>query len=147
MNSRFVAAASILSATFVMSSASAHHSFAAVFDGSRSIDVEGVVREFQMINPHAEMTLEVTDGAGNKELRSVEFDGRLNLIVGGWTDDTIEVGERVTIHGNPARSGNRIWFLKLTRADGSELVRPVLDRLNAIDEQRRASRQQREEQN
>jgi len=133
-----------LSAVQVVSPvAFAHHSFAAVFDGRRTVDVEGVVREFKLVNPHAELTLEITSATGSKELRTVEFDGLLNLTVGGWTPDTIKTGEHVTIHGNPARSDDgRIWFLSLKRADGTELVRPVNARLNAIDEQRRQRAEQ-----
>jgi hypothetical protein len=125
----------------------AHHSFAAVFDGSKTIDVEGVVREFRLVNPHAELTLEVTNAAGVKALRSVEFDGRLNLTNGGWTPDTIKAGEHVTVHGNPAHhDGDRIWFLSLTRADGTQLLRPVTEKFNSIEEQRRQRAQQRTQQ-
>ena len=118
--------------------ASAHHSFAAVFDGNRTVDVAGVVREFRLVNPHAEMILEVEDAAGETDVWTVEFDGLLNLTTAHWTPDTIKAGERVTVHGNPARSDDgRIWFLSLTRADGSELRRPALDRVDAIEAQRR----------
>ena len=126
----------------------AHHSFAAVFDGRRTVDVEGIVREFRLVNPHAELTLEVTNAAGDKELRTVEFDGRLNLTVGGWTPDTIRPGEHVTVHGNPARRDDgRLWFLSLTRADGTELLRPATKTSNSIDELRRQRAQHRAEQN
>lgn len=125
----------------------AHHSFAAVFDGARTVDVEGIVREFKFVNPHAELTLEVTNARGSKELTTVEFDGRLNLTNWDWTPDTIKPGEHVTIHGNPARSGDgRIWFLSLKRPDGTELVRPAVERLNAIEEERRRRAQQRSQQ-
>jgi len=53
------------------------------------------------------MTLEVTNAAGGRELRTVEFDGRLNLTVGGWTPETIKAGEHVTVLGNLAPA-NRI---------------------------------------
>lgn len=146
MKSVLVVATAVL-ATQIAPIAFAHHSFGGVFDGSRTVDVEGVVREFRLVNPHAEMTLEVANAAGGKELRTVEFDGRLNLTVGGWTPETIKAGERVKVHGNPARSGDgRVWFLSLTRADGSELVRPFNARTNAIDEQRRQRAQQRAQQ-
>lgn len=149
MKRRSILALVVLYALTHSAAGLAHHSFAAVFDGSRTMDVEGVVKEFRLVNPHAMMTLEVTDQDGQTALKMVEFDGRLNLTVGGWTEDTIRVGEHVVVHGNPARSdGDRLWFLKLTHEDGTELVRPVLARFNAIDEQRRQRRErQREEQN
>ena len=132
----------------VSTAAVAHHSFAAVFDGDREIDVTGVVMEFRLVNPHSTMSLQVTDGDAAGTTLIVEFDGQLNLIHGGWTADTIRPGERVTVHGNPAHSiRDRIWFLSLTREDGSQLTRYSLDRLDAIEEQRRLRRQQRDQQN
>lgn len=147
MKSKLVVVIGATAATFVTGLAFGHHSFPAVFDGSRTVDVEGIVKEFRLVNPHAEMTLEVTDDAGKKQLQTVEFDGRLNLTVGGWTPDSIKAGEHVSVHGNPARAGDgRIWFLSLTRDDGTELIRPFLQRTNAIDEQRRQRAQQRDKQ-
>ena len=37
--------------------ASGHHSFAAEFDDSRTIQVQGVVTEFRLVNPHATMSI------------------------------------------------------------------------------------------
>jgi Family of unknown function (DUF6152) len=145
--SKFTVALGVLVAAFGVQSAFAHHSFEGVYDGSRTVDVEGVVKAFRLVNPHATMTLEVTNDKGRKELRTVEFDGRLNLTVGGWTPEIIRPGEHVTVHGNPARAGNgRVWFLSLTRADGTKLIRPFNARTNAIDEQRRQRAQQRDSQ-
>lgn len=122
----------------------AHHSFAAVFDGSQTTDVDGVVTEFNFVNPHATMALAVANADGGSRMRIVEFDGQLNLINAGWTGETIRVGERVRVHGNPERNGgDRVWFLRLTREDGSELVRPVLERRDALEEQRRQRVRQR----
>lgn len=121
-----------------------HHSFNAVFDGNKEINVAGVVQEFRLVNPHAEMTLEVTNADGTNELLTVEFDGRLNLIEGGWNPETIKAGERVTVHANPAHSDKtRIWFLDLTRADGTKLLRWSEERNGMIDAQRRQRAQQR----
>jgi hypothetical protein len=116
----------------------AHHSFAAVFDGRQTTDIEGVVTEFNFVNPHTTMALEVASADGSLRTRIVEFDGELNLINAGWTRETIQVGERVRVHGNPQRDGgDRVWFLSLTREDGSELMRPMLERQKALEEQRR----------
>ena len=144
MKAVLIGAAAVAMIQVVAPVAFAHHSFSAVFDGTRTVDVEGVVREFRFVNPHSELTLEVTNAAGSKELTTVEFDGALNLTNGHWTPDSIKPGEHVTIHGNPARSGDgRIWFLSLKRPDGTELIRPGDARLDAIDEQRRQRAQQR----
>ena len=44
--------------------ATAHHSFSAVYDISRTVSVQGVVTEFRLVNPHALMLLDVADDSG-----------------------------------------------------------------------------------
>ena len=70
--------------------AGGHHSFAAEFDDSRTIQVQGVVTEFRLVNPHATMFMNVSDEAGKTVKWEVEFAGRLNLAKGGWTPSTIK---------------------------------------------------------
>ena len=143
MMQRYNSVLSIPVLLLLTSTAHSHHAFAPLYDGSHTVTVKGVVTEFRLVNPHSTLTLESTDSHGNSTIWTVDFDGRVNLIVGGWTDDTIVVGERVTVIGNPARSGTeKMFFVRLLRADGSELLRPVLERFNAIDEQRRQRREQ-----
>ena len=125
----------------------AHHSFAPVYDAKRTIVVEGVVKEFRFINPHALMTMDVTDNAGKVVTWTVEFAGRLNLTEGGWTTSTVTPGQKVTVTGNPTHTNSpRMFFLSLVRADGSELFPPSKARQDAIEEQRRQRARQRTEQ-
>ena len=56
----FVVAALVLS----VNGASAHHSFSAVYDDTRTISVTGVVTQFRFVNPHAMLYLDVTDDSG-----------------------------------------------------------------------------------
>lgn len=117
--------------------AHAHHSFAPVYDGSRTATVAGTVTSFRLVNPHTMLTMDVTDEAGTLVKWTIEFPGRLNLTVGGWTDDTVSVGDRVSVTGNPTHTGSpRLSFLQLVRADGTEL-RAGNERLEAIEEERR----------
>jgi hypothetical protein len=128
-----------------VSVAYAHHSFSAVYDGTKQTTVKGVVTQFRFVNPHAMMQLDVADASGKITKWVVEFDGRLNLSNVGWTADSIKSGERVTVTGNPSHSEmNRLFFLKLVHADGTELVRGA-QRSNAIEEDRRLRAQQRDQ--
>ena len=139
-----VALAAAALAVGIGAPAAAHHSFAAVYDGSRSVTLDGVVTQFRFVNPHALLTLDVTDDKGATQQWMVEFSGRLNLTVGGWTEHTIAVGERVKISGSPERTGgSRIFFTKLVRSDGSELLMPGAERLKTIEEERRQNALQR----
>jgi hypothetical protein len=120
-----------------------HHSFAAQYDGSKTVTLEGTIKEFKFVNPHALATVDVADDKGAVHAWTVEFDGRLNLTNQGWTEATIRPGERVKISGNPERTGgSRIFFTKLVHEDGTALVRGG-DRLNAIEEDRRLRAAQR----
>ena len=123
-----------------------HHSFSAVYDGTKETTVAGAVTQFRFVNPHAMMYLDATDSSGKIVKWVVEFDGRLNLSNVGWTADSIKSGERVTVTGNPSHTeSNRLFFRKLVHADGTELVRGA-QRLNAIEEDRRQRARQRDQQ-
>jgi len=117
---------------------SAHHSFSAVYDGTKQTTVEGVVTQFRFVNPHAMMFVDAPNASGKPVKWVVEFDGRLNLSNFGWTADSIKSGERVTVTGNPSHTEpNRIFFIKLRRQDCAELIRGALQRVNDVEEERR----------
>jgi hypothetical protein len=124
--------------------ASPHHAFSPVYDEKRTITVSGVVTKFRFVNPHAMLYLDVADDSGKVAMWTVEFAGRLNLGDGGWTAETIKAGERVTVSGNPTHTGTeRMFFRRLLRADGSELLPPGVERANALEEERRERARQR----
>jgi hypothetical protein len=134
-------------AMITVTSASAHHAFSPVYDEKRLITVVGVVTQFRFVNPHAVMSMDVTDEAGKVVPWTVEFAGRLNLSEVGWTAESIKAGERVTVTGNPTHTGSqRMFFRKLVRADGTELLPAAPQRLSAIEEERRQRARQREQQ-
>jgi hypothetical protein len=124
--------------------AGSHHAFSPVYDAKRTITVEGVVKQFRFVNPHAMMLVEVTDKSGKVTTWNVEFAGRLNLEEAGWTAESIKAGERVTVTGNPTWQGSqRMAFVRLVRADGTQLEPGRAQRLNAIEEERRQRAKQR----
>src|ERR1700733_15149508 len=43
----------------------AHHSFAAEFDGTKPVTLKGKVTEFEWVNPHSWVHVDVTDENGN----------------------------------------------------------------------------------
>lgn len=123
---------------------SAHHAFSPVYDSKRTITVGGVVTQFRFVNPHAMMLMEVKDKTGKIVTWNVEFAGRLNLEEAGWNAQTIKPGEHVKVTGNPAwESSQRMAFVKLVRADGTQLEPGRTQRLSAIEEERRQRAQQR----
>jgi len=121
-----------------------HHAFSPVYDEKRLITVAGVVTEFRFVNPHAMLLMDVADDAGKVAPWVVEFAGRLNLSEFGWTADSIKAGERITVTGNPTHTGSqRMFFRKLVRADGTELLPGNAQRLDAVEEERRRRARER----
>src|SRR5262245_50227711 len=130
-----------------VTAARSHHAFSPVYDEKRLITVVGVVTQFRFVNPHAMMIMDVTDDTGKVVKWAVEFAGRLNLSEAGWTAESIKSGERVTVTGNPTHTGSqRLFFRKLVRADGTELLPGAAQRVNAIEEERRKRAQERNQQ-
>ena len=137
MNAR-CAGVTILALAVSVRVASAHHSFSAVYDDRRSVTVTGVVTQFRFVNPHALMSLEVTDESGKVVTWVVEFAGRLNLSEIGWTADSIKSGEKLTVTGNPTHTpAPRLAFQKIVKADGSQLLPAAAQRNQTLEEERR----------
>jgi hypothetical protein len=84
--------------------AGAHHSISGVYDSSRKATVEGVVLEFQLINPHPMLLIDVKDRAGNTQHWRLEMDNRGELAAIGVTANTFSPGERVVVSGSLARA-------------------------------------------
>ena len=126
---------------------SAHHSFAAQYDGRRTVTIQGVVKEFRFVNPHAMVTVDVTDETGRVVQWLVELAGRLNLGDVGWTADSVKIGERITVTGNPTHTASpRIFFRTIVRPDGTELLSANDKRQDAVEEDRRRRARQRDQQ-
>ena len=88
--------------------ARAHHSISAVYDSSRQQRVEGVVAEFQFINPHPFVI--VTLDAG--EQWRLEMDNRFELAGIGVTSETLKPGDRVVVTGSVGRTEARTLYIR-----------------------------------
>jgi hypothetical protein len=92
-------------AVLVPSLAFAHHS-AARFDLSiRDNEVTGIVKVFEVANPHTKIVLEVTDEKGT---RDIEYEGhsRNNYYRSGWRVGMVEPGDKVTLIAAPTHDGS-----------------------------------------
>lgn len=100
--------------------ASAHHSIAAVYDGSRRVTLTGAVREFRFVNPHPWLSIASTDDAGRERTWRLEMDNLFELSAVGMTAETLKPGDRVVVSGSPARDGaSSLYIRQLDRpADG-----------------------------
>jgi hypothetical protein len=96
----------------------AHHSNVA-FAVTKVITVTGVVKDFQWRNPHTWLTLTVDDGKGGKVDWAIEGRAPGVLLRAGWTKNSLEPGETVTVDMSPAKDGSKTGLIaRETKADG-----------------------------
>jgi hypothetical protein len=100
--------------------AEAHHSISGMYDTRRNVRVEGVVTQWEFINPHAFLTLDVQEAGRHTQRWRVELDDRGELSEIGMTAHTLRSGDRVIVLGSPShREANRLYLGRLDRpADG-----------------------------
>ena len=117
MTNRFIGALLIAFAAAAMP-AGAHHSFAATYDESKTVTVEGKLIQFQFRNPHSFLQLAAPDAEGKPQRWSIEWGAAGQLGGQGIRRDTLKAGDVVWILGNPGRNpaDHRVRMLTLKRA-------------------------------
>ena len=99
---------------------SAHHSFAAHYDMSKPITIEGSIVEVRLSNPHSWFYLDVKEADGKVTRWAFEAGTPGGMIRNGYKPDIIKAGTEVTITGFRGRieSENIGMLRQLTTADG-----------------------------
>jgi hypothetical protein len=119
MLARFCAAVAGL--LIVAVSVSAHHGQAA-YNTGQTVTVMGSVTEFQFVNPHSIVHLNVKDDKGETQAWQGELTSPNHLVRAGWTATTMKPGDQVTMAGYRAKSGaNSMWITKIS-VNGEELT-------------------------
>jgi hypothetical protein len=90
----------------------AHHSLSGSYDTSREITVEGVITQFQFVNPHPFVTISVEARNGEKQLWRLEMDNRSELTQIGMNSGTLKPGDRVVVSGSPGHSDARTVYIR-----------------------------------
>ncbi len=106
-------------------SAFAHHGNSA-YDGKNPITLKGTVVEFDFVNPHCQIYLDVTDDKGNVVHWGIESQSPGILVKNGWNRHSLKAGDVITITLVAAKNGAPIGFSgtnfgKIVFADGHEL--------------------------
>jgi hypothetical protein len=107
---------------FVSGPLLAHHG-EANYDTSKEVSVKGTVTDFQFINPHVQISMDVKNDKGEVEkwvgeARSPSMLGRL----GGWDKNTIKVGDVISATGHRTKNGtNFLRLMKVVLPDGREM--------------------------
>jgi Family of unknown function (DUF6152) len=96
----------VLSLAFLMPGVGAAHHSASRFDLTiRDNMVSGIVKVFEVANPHTRIVLEISDDKGT---RDVEFEGhsRNNYYRSGWRVGMVNPGDHVTLIAAPTKDGS-----------------------------------------
>jgi len=97
----------------------AHHSFAAEFDGSRSLRLTGTITRIEWSNPHSYFFLDVKDDKGNVVNWGCEGAGPGALTRRGWRKGDVKLGDTLIVDGYPAKDGSHlIDARRVTLPDG-----------------------------
>jgi Family of unknown function (DUF6152) len=101
--------------------ATAHHSMAG-FDRTKSVTVEGTVKQFKWANPHAWIEIE-TMKDGKPVIWNFEMTAPSFLVRAGWKRTSLNPGDKVAITGRPQISGEPgALFVSVKLADGTVLT-------------------------
>jgi hypothetical protein len=99
----------------------AHHAFAAEFDESKPIKVQGSVVRWELTNPHSWIHIDVKGGDGKMVTWMIEGASPNNLYRLGLTKESLPAGSVITVTGYQAKDGStRAVGRDITFADGKK---------------------------
>jgi len=84
----------------------AHHSFAAEFDSSKPIKLEGKVVQMEWVNPHSWLTIDVTKDDGTMERWKLEGGSPSVLLRLGWNRNSLPAGTKIKVTAFQAKDGS-----------------------------------------
>jgi hypothetical protein len=96
----------VIASWLTASSAHAHHSFA-MFDQSKTIAIQGTVKDFRWTNPHVFIQIMVKNDGGAAEEWSIEMTSPEHLARAGWRPGTLKPGDPLTLNIHPLVDGER----------------------------------------
>ena len=113
----------LLVCSFAVSTPLLAHHGEANYDTDKMVSVKGTVTNFEFINPHVQISLDVKNDKGEVEKWVGEARSPAMLSrYGGWDKDTIKVGDQITFYGHRTKNGTPFMRLdKIVKADGTEL--------------------------
>ena len=110
-----------ITAFFLALPAIAHHSFA-MFDQSVTTKLNGTVTEFEWINPHTWLHIEVTAEDGSSAVWSFEAGSTGQLLQSLWTPNAVAAGDEIEVQFHPLKDGSNGGQLRdITKTDGTWL--------------------------
>jgi hypothetical protein len=97
----------------------AHHS-GAMFDRSKTVTLQGTVKDFQFTNPHVWILLLVPQKDGQVVEWDIEASAPARLIKWGISGQTVHNGDKITLNMHPLKDGRKGGILvDITFANGT----------------------------
>jgi hypothetical protein len=107
---RRVAGIGALAALVAAAPSIAHHAFAAEFDASKPIRLEGTVTRARFVNPHSWVYLDVRGRDGTVVNWGFEFGTPSSLRAKGLTRADVAYGTRISVDGFRAKNGGPFGY-------------------------------------
>jgi diphthamide biosynthesis methyltransferase len=99
----------------------AHHGTAA-YETTQETTVKGTVTDFEFINPHTLIFLDVKNDRGDVEHWQVDAQSPNQLTRDGWTKNLLKPGDQIAVIGFRAKNhSNILRFLKVVLPNGREI--------------------------
>ena len=99
-----------------------HHSFAAEFDDSRGLVLEGTLTRLDWTNPHVWVYLDSKDDKGTLVKWRCESGAPNTLRRDGWSKDSFKLGSALVVTGWPAKDGSKTCNVRsIKRPDGTSI--------------------------
>ena len=105
MNTRPARALVAFGMLLAASAALAHHSFA-MFDQTKTVTLQGAVKELRWTNPHVFIQVLVKNDKGAEDEWSIEMTSPEHLSRTGWRPGTLKPGDKVTLNIHPLVDGD-----------------------------------------
>ena len=80
------------------------HSSNAEFDEQKSVTLIGTVKGVDWSDPHVLVHVEAKEASGQTKNWRVEMGSVAEMEDHGWAEDTVKLGDRITVEGNLAKS-------------------------------------------
>jgi hypothetical protein len=101
---------------------SAHHGTAA-YETNKFTTIKGTVTDYQFMNPHSEILIDVKDASGKVAKWVGEAGSVTSMTRKGWTRNLLKPGDEITMIGNRAKNGSTTMRLsKIVLANGKEYL-------------------------
>ena len=114
----------VIAIGFAATSLFAHHGTGISYDADApDILVKGTVAEFAFRNPHVTIRIDAVDENGEVVRWNFEHSPPRALAQDGYTANTLQPGQEVTVVASPSRAGNPVGLVvHVVLADGTEIL-------------------------